>query len=367
MWIWQHTDWPKFFWDREACMPRLLEATAALSTLLGKMQAMSLPHRAEAEAEVLMQNSMDTSKIEGELLNRDSVRSSVFRHLGLETGLHIPIDRATDGLVQVLIDARQNLDHPLTHEQLFSWHAALFPSGYSGIHKIVTGAYRDQKVEVISGHYDKIKVHYEAPPAQVLPSEMSDFLQWFNEDSQTLNGLIRAGLSHLYFEIIHPFDDGNGRLGRAILDRALAQYEKQSERFYSVASTLEHQRKAYYHQLEAMSTSLSLDVTAYLSWFFTILTCSAQESEFIIGKVFSKALFWQTHVHTSFSTHQRKVLNKMLDADPFIGGMTTKKYVSLTGVSRATAYRELAELVQKTCLKRIKEGAGRNTAYEIAF
>ena len=320
----------------------------------------------EAQAEILVEETVKTAAIEGEVLDRDSVRSSVARRLGLsEAGLP-PAERHVDGLVEVLLDATQKYDQPLTAKRLKGWHAALFPTGYSGLHKIRVGEWREGKMEVVSGHVGREKVHFQAPPSKVLNEEMKNFFDWWKNSFGKTEGFLRAGVAHFWFVTIHPFDDGNGRITRALTDMALAQDEKLPIRFYSVSSQIMEERTMYYDILEK-SQKGDLDITAWLKWFLGCLIRSMEKSETIIAKVLVKAKFWQAHSQTSMNERQRKIINRLLDVGKgeFKGGLTTKKYVSLAKTSRATAFREIADLVEKNVLVQDPESKGRNVKYDL--
>jgi Fic family protein len=317
----------------------------------------------QAQAEILVEETIKTSAIEGEQLDVRSVRSSVARRLGLPSA-GLPVDRRIDDLVSVLLDATQHFDKPLTPERLWGWQAALFPSGYSGLHKIKVGGWRDSEepMRVVSGPIGREKIHFEAPPAEMLNAEMGRFLSWWDYSLGEIEGLVRAALVHLWFVTIHPFDDGNGRIARALTDMALAQDDKQRIRYYSLSTQIMAEREGYYEILEKTQKG-SGDVTGWLVWFLGCFARSIEKSEDIMNGVFSKADFWQQHAHDHLSERQKKVINRLLDAgaDGFEGGMTTQKYASMTHCSRATAFRELDQLMEIGILKRF--GQGRSVKY----
>jgi len=322
----------------------------------------------EAVATILVEDGITTSAIEGEHLDIQVVRSSVAHRLGLPTaGLPVP-PRAVDGLIEVLLDATRHFDSPLTVERLFGWQASLFPTGYSGLHPIRTGALRgDQPMQVVSGPIGHERVHFAAPPRTGLEAEWSGFLDWFNAPPAGLDGLLRAGLAHLWFVTLHPFEDGNGRLARAITDLAISQDERQPMRFFSLSAQILRERERYYQVLESTQRG-DLDVTEWLAWFLAQVTVSATAAETAVANTLAKARFWLRHHRTEINDRQRKVLNRLLDAgqDGFEGGINVRKYVSLTKTSRATAYRELSDLVEKGCLVPTGKG-GRSSAYAIAW
>ena len=311
---------------------------------------------------------MTTSAIEGERLDLDAVRSSVARHLGLSTaGLPAP-PRAVDGLIEVLLDATRRHEAPLTAERLFAWQASLFPAGHSGLHRIRTGSLRgDEPMQVISGSVGRERVHFTAPPRDSLEGELDRFMAWFNAAPADLDGLIRAGLAHLWFVTLHPFADGNGRLARAITDMALSQDERQPMRFFSLSAQILRERESYYDTLGRTQRG-GVDVTDWLAWFLTQVEASATAAERTVANTLAKARFWLRHQTTHLNARQRKALNRLLDAGPegFEGGINTRKYMSLTKTSRATAYRELADLVKKSCLS-ATGGGGRSSGYAIIW
>lgn len=371
-WIWQQPDWPRFRWDEARLAPVLSRTRLAQGKILGAVRLLDPRLSTEAVATILVEDGLTTSAIEGERFDLDAVRSSVARRLGLPTaGLPAP-PRAVDGLIDVLLDATRRHDVLLTGERLFGWQAALFPTGYSGLHAIRVGGLRgDEPMRVVSGGIGKERVHFIAPPRQGLEAELARFVAWFNappvgiEGIGGLDGLVRAGLAHLWFVTLHPFEDGNGRLARAITDMALSQDEGQPMRFFSLSAQILRERESYYAILKRTQRG-GLDVTDWLAWFLPQVEAAATEAEQTVANTLAKARFWLKHQATVLNDRQRKTLNRMLDAGPsrFEGGMNTRKYVSLTGASRATAYRELADLVEKGCLRPTGKG-GRSSAYDV--
>lgn len=361
-WIWQHVEWPNFRWDDSAVLPVLAQARLQQGRLLGYGKLLDMNLSLEARAQILVEEGVGTSAIEGEMLDLDSVRSSVARQLGLATaGLPAP-PRKIDGLIELLLDATTGYDRPLTLERLYGWQAALFPTGYSGLHPIHTGQLRgDDPLRVVSGPVGREKVHFEAPPRDTLEERVDAFLRWFNaaNNNPVEDGLIRAGIAHLWFVTLHPFEDGNGRLTRAITDMALCQDERQPLRLFSLSAQIMRERDAYYDILEHTQRG-DLDVTGWLCWFLAQVVNSCEQADKTISRVLAKARFWLCHQTTDINERQRKVMNRLLDAGPggFEGGINTRKYVSLTKISRATAYRELAALVEKGCLISVGEGRG---------
>ncbi|HYE35299.1 Fic family protein [Methylocaldum sp.] len=368
VWIWQQADWPQFRWDQGALSSVLARARLAQGKVLGATRLLDANLMLEAVAAILVEDGVTTSAIEGERLDLDAVRSSVARHLGLPTaGLPVP-PRAVDGLIEVLLDATRHFESPLTAERLCAWQAALFPTGYSGLHQIRTGSLRgDEPMQVISGRIGHERVHFTAPPREGLDHELNRFLAWFNASPADLDGLIRAGLAHLWFVTLHPFEDGNGRLARAITDMALSQDERQPMRFFSLSAQILRERESYYDILERTQRD-GVDVTDWLTWFLSQVESSATASERTVANTLAKARFWLRHQAIDLNERQRKALNRLLDAGPegFEGGINTRKYMSLTKTSRATAYRELSELVEKGCLTPTHKG-GRSSGYEIVW
>lgn len=367
--IWQHPHWPKLTWQSEVLLPAISKARLAQGKLLTKVTSLGFKHSQEACADILTEEVIKTSAIEGEKLNRESVRSSVARHLGLPTAGLPPVNRAVDGLVEVLLEATQKYDKALTKAQLKRWQAGLFPTGWSGLSKIRVGKWRPLGIpmRVISGPLGREKIHYEAPPGEKVEKEIKQFLAWWVSSPDKEDGLLRAGLAHFYFVTIHPFEDGNGRIARALTDMALAQDEKLSTRFYSLSSQIMEERNDYYDVLEACQKG-SGDVTSWLKWYLECYTHAVEKAEKLIGNVLSKARFWQDHSQISISDRQRKVINRLLDAgkDGFEGGLTTRKYVSMAKVSRATAFREISELVENGFLIE-NSSKGRSVSYDLKW
>jgi len=348
--------------------PSLGQARLAQGKILGAAQMLDPRLIREALAEIIVEDGLTTSAIEGEQLDLDAVRSSVARHLGLPTaGLPAP-PRTVDGLIEILLNATRQYDDPLTFDRLCGWQASLFPTGFSGPNRIRTGELRgEEPMHVVSMDAGKERVHFVAPLGRSLKKEITRFLAWFNSRSSDLDGLVRAGLAHLWFVSLHPFEDGNGRLARAITDMALAQDERQPMRLYSLSAQILRERESYYTVSEKTQRG-DLDVTDWLTWFLDQVEAAANSAEQTVANTLAKARFWLQHQATSFNARQRKVLNRLLDTGPgrFEGGINTRKYVSLTKTSRATAYRELADLVEKGCLRSTGKG-GRSSAYEIVW
>lgn len=365
--IWQLDSWPHLTWDTDRLLVPLGECRLLQGKLMSKIGALGMQLDSQAQAEILVEETIKTSAIEGELLDVRSVRSSVARRLGLPSA-GLPVDRKIDDLVSVLLDATQHFDAPLTPDRLWGWQAALFPSGYSGLHKIRVGGWRDstEPMRVVSGPIGREKIHFEAPPSDKLATEMRHFLSWWHDGGGTIEGVIRAALVHLRFVTIHPFDDGNGRIARALTDMALAQDDKQRIRYYSLSTQVMAEREGYYDILEKTQKG-SGDVTDWLIWFLGCFARAIEKSEDIMNGVFAKSQFWQQHAQAPLSERQKKVINRLLDvgAEGFEGGLTTQKYASITHCSRATAFRELDQLLELGMVRRV--GQGRSARYELVL
>ena len=361
--IWQQPDWPNWVYDHQRLAPLLAQVHRAQGRLQGRMDALGLALRDQATLRVLTEDVLKTSEIEGEKLNADTVRSSLARRLGVDMGALAPADRHVDGVVDMVLDATQKHEAPLTHERLFGWHAAMFPGGFSSLHKIRVGQWRNDAqgpMQVVSGPVHRQKVHFEAPPADTLDAEMGGFLNWFNADSQD-DPVIKAGLAHLWFVTIHPFDDGNGRIARAVGDMALARAEGSMHRYYSLSAQIQRERKDYYDSLEATQKG-SLNVTAWLAWFLACLLRAIQGAEAILDSVLAKARFWQHWAGTPMHDRQIKLLNKLLDG--LDGKLTSSKWAAMAKCSQDTALRDIGELLERGILKK-SEASGRSTSYEL--
>ena len=372
MYIWQTPNWTAFTYQSKVIKPKLEKALAKQEQLLGKAKDLpkDLDHQAEMDA--LIQNALQTSEIEGEKLNVGSVRSSVAKHLGLEQAGLPPGTAQTESLIAMLGNATNQLQTPITQQQLCQWQAALFPEP-SLLRKIIIGDLRGEApMQVVSQKGHREIIHYQAPPQAQL--QFADFIDWFNTDTSE-HGIIRAAIAHLWFITLHPFDDGNGRVARALTDRALAQAEQTSIRFYSLSAAIEANRTAYYDTLEntqgcnttiQINTKNPTDITEWISWFLEVLAQAMDQGSLRIGRVISKTRFWKIHSQTILNERQIKVLNRLLDnaGEDFLLGINASKYQSLTKISKATATRDLAELVAKGCLKQ-QPGGGRSTRYTI--
>lgn len=361
--VWQRPDWPQWRFDALALAAPLAEVHRAQGHLAGRMAGVGLAQRDQATLRALTQEVVTTSAIEGESLDLDAVRSSIARRLGVDIGALAPSDRHVDGVVDMVLDATQRFAEPLTAERLFGWHAALFPTGYSGRLRIRTGAWRDDAagpMQVVSGPIGREKVHYEAPPATALDAETAAFLQWFNAPPAG-DPIVHAGLAHLWLVTLHPFDDGNGRISRAVGDMALARAEGSAQRFYSLSAQIQRERKRYYEQLEATQRG-TLDVTPWLAWFLGCLLRAVQGADGLVADVLAKAQFWQRWADMPMNARQTLVLNRVLDG--MEGKLNNARWAAIAQCSSDTALRDINDLLGKGVLVRV-EGGGRNVAYAL--
>ncbi|MDP2126614.1 MAG: Fic family protein [Pseudohongiella sp.] len=364
MYIWQQPDWPGFYWDETTLKPKTDAVRLLQGRLLGRTESAPEHTDLDVEMDALIQNAIRTSEIEGEHLDAGSVRSSVARQLGLErAGVSAKTTPETESLVALLVQATHRPDEPLSREQLCQWQSMLFPEPRL-FSKIRIGALRgEQPMQVVSGRIDRPRVHFEAPPRDGLEAGLDSFTQWFNHPPVGLDPLLRAGIAHLWLITLHPFDDGNGRVARAVTDRALAQAERRSVRFYSLSAAIMARRQTYYDCLEQTQHG-DLDITRWLSWFLDTLEEALQQAMLRLDRVLVKTRFWQKQSMTALNERQIKVLNRLLDTagEAFEQGITASKYQSLTEVSKATATRDLTELLDKGCLQKLP-GGGRSTRY----
>ncbi|MBU4526522.1 MAG: Fic family protein [Desulfomicrobium sp.] len=362
--IWQQDDWPHWVYDLKRLLPLLSQVHLAQGHLLGRMHDVGMGLRDEATLRVLSMDVLKTSEIEGEKLNLESVRSSIARRLGLDIGALASSDRHVDGVVDMVLDATQRHAESLTAERLFGWHAALFPTGYSGLAKIRVGALRDDSqgpMQVVSGPVQRRRVHYEAPSAATLDAEVSEFLRWFNAPHDE-DPVIMAAIAHLWFVTIHPFEDGNGRIARAVGDMALARVDHCEQRYYSLSAQLQRERKDYYDWLER-SQKGTLDVTDWLEWFLGCLLRAVQGAEGTLSAVLAKAGFWNRWAGVSMNERQIKLLNKLLDG--FDGKLTSSKWAAIAKCSQDTALRDITDLLARGVLAK-SAASGRSTSYELA-
>jgi Fic family protein len=361
--IWQQKDWPHWRYDLARLSGLLAQVHHAQGHLMGRMRDLGLGLRDIATLLVLTQDVLKTSEIEGEQLNAETVRSSIARRLGVDIGALAPSDRHVDGVVDMVLDATGKGDQALTAKRLFSWHAALFPTGYSGMSAIRAGAWRDDAegpMQVVSGPVGRQKIHFEAPPAALLGTEIAAFLAWFNA-AQECDPLLKAGLAHLWLVTIHPFDDGNGRIARAVGDMALARAEQSTQRFYSLSAQIQKERKKYYDMLERTQKG-SLDVSDWLEWFLGCLLRALQDAELTLSAVLTKARFWQRWAATPLNERQIKLINRLLDG--FDDKLTTGKWAAIAKCSSDSALRDITDLVERGVLAKSGSG-GRSTSYEL--
>ncbi len=363
MYIWENPDWPDFTWDETHLSRLLSRVSREQGRLLGRMETLGFDLRNEAHLRTLTEDVVKSSEIEGEQLDTDQVRSSIARRLGLDVGGLVPADRDVEGVVEMMLDATGNYTNALTEERLFAWHASLFPTGRSGMTKIRVSNWRDDSsgpMQVVSGPIGREKVHYQAPPAGRIAGEMATFLRWFEQPGD-MDPLLIAGLAHLWFVSIHPFDDGNGRIARAIADMALARSEKTGQRFYSMSAQIRRERKAYYEMLEQSQKS-NLDVTQWQDWFLNCLLRTIERAQDTLSAVLQKARFWERFAKEPLNKRQIKVLNRLLDG--FEGKLTTSKWAKIAKCSQDTAYRDILDLIERGALQK-DPGGGRNTSYSL--
>jgi Fic family protein len=361
--IHQLPNWPKLTWDQHGLTKQLAAVRHRQGRLIGRMQALGFALREEAVLATLTEDVLKSSEIEGEILDKREVRSSIARRLGMEAAALPPADRNVEGVVEMMLDATQKFSDRLTAERLFGWHASLFPTGRSGMRKIIAGAWRDDKsgpMQVVSGVEGRERVHYEAPAAGKLDAEMKFFLDWFNGHDDT-DPVLKAAKAHLWFVTIHPFDDGNGRIARAIADMALARSEDSPQRFYSMSAQIRLERKAYYDMLETTQKS-ELDITPWVEWFLGCLDRAFDGAEKTLTLVFRKAEFWNKHSTMSLSDRQRDMINRLLDG--FDGKLTSSKWAAIEKCSPDTALRDIADLVERGLLGK-DQGGGRSTSYSL--
>jgi Fic family protein len=364
--IWQASDWPSWRHDLAALAQSLADVSRAQGLLMGRLADVGMALRDQASLSVLTEDVIKTSEIEGEHLSVESVRSSIARRLGVDIGALAPVDRHVEGVVEMVLDATANSKAPVTRDRLFGWHAALFPTGYSGLVRINVGSWRDDAtgpMQVVSGPLGRQRVHFEAPPADALESETRRFLTWANSES-TEPPLIKAGLAHLWFVTLHPFDDGNGRIARAVGDLFLARADGSPQRFYSLSSQIQRERKAYYDILERTQKQ-SLDVTEWLAWFLETLHRAVDQAQHTLDAVLAKTRFWQRWAapgSAPLNERQVKLVNRLLDG--FEGKLTSSKWAAIAKCSPDTALRDITDLLARGVLRKSDAG-GRSTSYEL--
>src|SRR5216684_306732 len=357
-------EWPKFYWNRDELAEPLGSVRHRQGRLIGHMEALGFNLQREAVLQTLTVDVLKSSEIEGEKLNAEQVRSSIARRLGIDIGALKPADRNVEGVVEMMLDATRHYAQPLTAERLFRWHTSLFPSPHSGTHRIRVGAWRDDSLgpmEVVSGQMGRERLHFEAPAAARLEREMQNFLDWFNT-GPSHDPVLKAAFAHFWFVTIHPFDDGNGRIARAIADMALARADNTSQRFYSMSAQIRQERAVYYKTLEYVQKG-TLDITPWVQWFLACLGRAIEGSQTTLASVLNKARYWETAGSASLNDRQRRVFNRLLDN--FEGKLTTSKYAKLAKCSQDTALRDILQLVEQGILARNPEG-GRSTSYALA-
>jgi Fic family protein len=361
--IHQLSNWPHFIWRNDDLVNLLSEARNLQGRLIGKMEFLGFDLRNEALLDTLTRDVLKSSEIEGEYLNPDQVRSSIARRLGMEIAGSVESERNVDGVVEMMLDATQNCFKPLTADRLFDWHAALFPAGRSGMYKITIADWRKDMtgpMQVVSGAIGKEKIHFQAPDSIVVEKEMKQFLDWFNNNVET-DLVLKAAIAHLWFVTIHPFEDGNGRITRALTDTLLAQSDKSNQRFYSMSAQIRIQRKEYYELLETTQKG-NLDITEWIQWFLTCLINSLKATDSLLVSILVKADFWTKHAKTLLNERQKQLLNKLLDG--FEGKLTSSKWAKIAKCSTDTAIRDINDLIDKNVLQKESAG-GRSTNYEL--
>ena len=363
MYIHERKDWPDFTWDHASITPLLSDVRHTQGRLLGKMEGLGFHLREEATLATLTQDVIKTSEIEGQTLDIQQVRSSIARRMGIEIAALPQMDRSVEGIVEVMLDATRHHQKLLDQDRLFGWHAALFPTGRSGMRKIIVGGWRTDTsgpMQVVSGAFGREKVHYEAPPHDRLNAEMTRFLAWLNAGPAT-DPVLTSALAHFWFVTIHPFDDGNGRIARAIADMILARSENSAQRFYSMSAQIQRERNAYYDILEASQRG-DLNITAWLEWYFACLRHAINSSHEILDAVLTKANFWKLHEGETFSDRQRNLINRLLDG--FDGKLTSSKWANIAKCSPDTALRDITDLMERNILAKDDAG-GRSTSYRL--
>jgi len=360
--IHQHDNWPEFTWNSNDFLDLLSEARNLQGRLIGKMETLGFDLRNEALLDTLTLDVLKSSEIEGEFLNPDQVRSSIALRLGMEIAGAVESDRHVEGVVEMMLDATQKCFAPLTADRLFDWHAALFPTGRSGMYKITVADWRKDTtgpMQVVSGAMGKEKVHFQAPNSDLVEKEMTRFIDWFNNSKIDL--VIKAAIAHLWFVTIHPFEDGNGRITRALTDMLLAQSDKSNQRFYSMSAQIRLERKQYYEILEKTQTG-NLDITDWIVWFLNCLINALKSTDSLLIRVLFKADFWQKHIDTAINERQRKLLNKLMDG--FDGKLTSSKWAKIAKCSKDSAVRDINDLIDKGILQK-EDAGGRSTNYEL--
>lgn len=364
VYLWQHPDWPRWRYVLDELLPRIAEVSRLQGLLLGRLADVGFATRDQASLQALTEDVLQTSAIEGEFLDRAAVRSSLARRLGVDIGVLAPVDRRVEGVVALVLDATSQVDAPLTRERLQGWHAALFPTGHSGLSRIRVGVWRDDAdgpMQVVSGSAGRLRVHFQAPPAERVDGEVERFLTWVNADEPTLP-LLKAGIAHLWFLTVHPFEDGNGRIARAIGDWLLARADRSPQRYYSLSAQIERERRDYYEILETTQRGTP-DLTRWLAWFLDALTRALQQAQRTVDRVLAKSRFWAHAADTPLNSRQLKLLNRLLDG--FEGRLTSSHWATIASCSKDSALRDIQDLLDRGLLQRLP-GGGRASAYALA-
>jgi Fic family protein len=364
LYVHEQSWWPNFIWNNDTLLPVLSVVRHKQGRLKGYMEALGFSLRSETTLLTLTEDVLKSSEIEGEVLNREQVRSSIARKLGMDIAGLVPADRHVDGVVEMMLDATRNYKKPLTSDRLFGWHSALFPAGRSGMHKITVGKYRNSKkgpMQVVSGAMGKEKIHFEAPEAKRLKKEMKQFIAWFNS-KEKMDPVLKSALAHFWFVTVHPFDDGNGRIARAIADMQLARADEGSQRFYSMSAQIRVERNAYYDILEKTQKGKQ-DITGWMLWYLNCLDRALNTTDKSLQKVLAKTKFWDTHANTPLNERQRIMVNKLFDG--FFGKLSTSKWAKMAKCSNDTALRDIQDLLKKNILVK-EEGGGRSTGYMLS-
>ena len=359
--IHQSEQWPHFTWDKELVADKLATVNKASGFLMGRLNAIGFDAQMSASAEMLSNDIINSSEIEGISLNVKQVRSSIARKLGIPSDADEPSSHYVEGIVEMMLDAVSHYRQPLTHERLFGWHNCMFPSGMSGYSRIDVAQYRKGEMKVVSGNYGREKIHYEAVPAQDVPKEMDLFLDWFNTDC-TAPTYLKSAIAHFWFVCIHPFDDGNGRIGRAIADMALSQADDSAMRFFSMSRQINKDKRSYYDVLERVSRQTNADITEWLIWYLDCMARAINASDEVLSRILQKSVFWQSHANIAFTERQNKVLNIYLDG--YVGKLTVKNWAKHCKVSVDTASRDIKDLVEKGVLEP-QQGRMRDVYYGI--
>jgi len=358
--IYEYESWPKFTWEHNKINLVLGKVRYLQGKIFGQMGAIGFSIKSEAVLSTLTMDVLKSSEIEGEILNYDQVRSSIARRLGIDHAGIESVDRNVEGVVEMMLDATQRYDTVLDKERIYGWHASLFPTGWSGMHRITTGRFRDGEMQVVSGPMGREKVHFQAPSHKIVEQEMDSFLNWLNTN-QEIDEVLKSAIAHFWFIIIHPFDDGNGRIARAISDMLLARSENSSQRFYSLSNQILSDKKKYYEVLQKVQYS-SGDITEWLNWFLNSLFQALEKTEETLKKILRKAEFWEKHKETELNSRQRLMLNKLFDG--FKGKLKTSKWAKIAKCSQDTALRDIKDLIEKEILQQENSG-GRSTNYEL--